>query len=163
MLPAPITVRLRKHADYGLVYSASRKHHSASMSYFYRAQAELAQSSEAASPASRFGITVPRLLGNAVLRNRIKRRLRVVARTAIHLVPAGVDVVLHPRPLVATMPFPALEREIEQVFRTVAARVEAGATNTPLPRTPRRPGKTKSKAPTQQKAAVQAAPSSRQP
>ncbi len=123
-------VRLRKHADYGLVYGASRKHRSPTLAYFYRERPEAA--------ASRFGITTPRALGPAVLRNRIKRRLRAVCRPALGLLPAGVDVVLHPRAELATLPFPVLEAEIAAVFQTVARRVAAGADNTPQPRGPRK-------------------------
>ncbi len=81
---------------------------------------------------------MPRVLGPAVLRNRIKRRVRVVAREALHLLPAGVDVVLHPRPEIASIPFQALASEMQAVFSTVARRIASGTVNTPLPRTPRR-------------------------
>ncbi len=126
-MPAPFrTVRLRKHADYVLVYESSRKHRAGALSFFYRDRAD--------GESSRFGITTPRALGNAVLRNCIKRRLRVAARASLGLLPAGTDVVLHPRPEVAAMAFPALENEIATIFRTVAERTVRGTNNAPLPR-----------------------------
>ena len=132
------TLRLRKHADYGLVYGASRKSQSASLSYFYRQrEAEPSGKSPSLPHSARFGITVPRALGGAVLRNRLKRRIRVAARAALHLLPAGTDVVLHPRPEAATVDFPRLQRELESVFNMVAQRLATGAVNTPLPRPPR--------------------------
>ncbi len=136
-MPTPLrTIRLRRHADYGVVYGASRKLQSTSLSFFYLLHPD------AETPrASRFGITVPRALGPAVLRNRIKRRLRVVARAAHALLPSGIDVILHPRPIVATMPFPELEHEMNAIFRTITARLAAGAANGPLPRRPRTSGK----------------------
>ena len=127
------TLRLRRHADYGLVYNASRKHHSKSFSFFYRVKDAAVEG----AVATRFGITVPRMLGPAVIRNRIKRRVRVVARAMVTLLPPGADVVLHPRPEVATMSFAALEAELEAAFRTIAQRVSTGAVNTPLPQKPR--------------------------
>ena len=130
------SVRLCKHGDYGLVYGASRKYQSASLSFFYR-EREPASASNAATSNARFGITVPKVLGHAPLRNRLKRRLRVAGRAAMPLLPPHVDLVLHPRPVVATMPYPALTAEIAAVFRTVAERVAAGAPNNPLPRQPR--------------------------
>jgi ribonuclease P protein component len=135
------TLRLRKHADYGFVYGVSRKSQSASLSYFYRQRESLPEVS-APEPAfsARFGITVPRALGGAVLRNRLKRRIRVAARAALHLLPPGTDVVLHPRPEAATVAFPKLQRELESVFHTVAQRLATGAINTPLPRRPRTKG-----------------------
>ena len=130
------SLRIRKHADYGAVYSVSRKHASASLSFFYRDRK--ADPETRPTPGTpRFGITVPRALGGAVVRNRIKRRVRVAARSALPALPGQVDVVLHPRSTVATMPFPALEAEIAAVFATVARKVAANAPNTPLPRPPR--------------------------
>ena len=134
-MPTPFrALRVRKHSEYGLVYGASRKHQSVSLSYFYRDRSDPV--GDGVSP--RFGITAPRVLGPAVLRNRIKRRLRVAARAALPLLPAGTDVLLHPRPTVAAMPFSALQNEIRTVFETVARRLATGAINTPLPRVPRR-------------------------
>ncbi len=136
--------RLRKHADYGLVYNASRKHRSRTLSFFYRERlGEAAASPEVQAP--RFGLTTPRALGPAVLRNRVKRRLRAVAHPRMHLLPPGVDLILHPRPEAATLAFSALVSEIETVFRTVAARVASHADNTPLPRGPRPPKRKPSK------------------
>lgn len=129
------TLRLRKHADYGLVYGASRKFQSASLSFFYRERPSVALVQPG---APRFGITVPKVLGNAPLRNRLKRRIRVVARVALPLLPDGVDVVLHPRPAAATVSLPALQAEVAAVFTTVASRIAAGAPNTPQPRQNRR-------------------------
>ena len=131
--------RLRKHADYGLVYNASRKHRSRTLSFFYRERP--------GESAPRFGLTTPRALGPAVLRNRIKRRLRAIAHPRMHLLPPGTDLILHPRPEAATLAFSALVSEIETVFRTVAARVASHADNTPLPRGPRPPKRKQSKPP----------------
>ena len=62
----------------------------------------------------------------------------------MHLLPAATDVVLHPRPTVATMPFAALEKELEAIFEQVSRRVASGAPNAPQPRSPFR-GKPKGK------------------
>ena len=144
-MPTPFrTLRVRRHADYGLVYSASRKHQSTSLSFFYRQRSEPV--SDTSAPSARFGITAPRVLGPAVLRNRIKRRIRIAARSALHLLPETTDIVLHPRPVAATMPFAALQSELEAAFQIVARRIASSAVNTPLPRSPRR-GKGMAKAP----------------
>lgn len=132
------TQRLHKHADYGLVYSASRKHASPSLSFFYRERAGVPAASLPSDRSSpRVGITVPRSVGGAVLRNRIKRRVRLAARAVIGMLPATADVVLHPRPAVAVMPYADLVHEMTEVFRRIEQRVAAGAVNTPLPRPPR--------------------------
>ena len=46
----------------------------------------------------RLGLAVPRALGNAVMRNRIKRQLREAWRARLEGVPAGRDYVLIAKP-----------------------------------------------------------------
>ena len=47
---------------------------------------------------SRLGIKAGRSLGGAVVRNRIKRRIREAFRTRQHDLPIGLDVICIPRP-----------------------------------------------------------------
>jgi ribonuclease P protein component len=67
---------------------------------------------------------VPKALGKAVDRNRIKRRLRECVHAALPLLKADVDVVLHPRRSVLTAEFAGLEREVATIFRSVQAACE---------------------------------------
>ncbi len=110
------SARLRKHADYQLVYQESRRYSSPSMSYFFRARSK--EDSAGAQP--RVGLTAGRALGGAVERNRIRRRMREAVRLHLGELPALVDVVLHPRRSVLEMEFARLEREVARVFATVA-------------------------------------------
>lgn len=112
-LPAARDLRLRKHADYQRVYQASRKHFSNSMTYFFRARAE----EGVAGP--RVGLTAGRVLGKAVERNRIKRRMREVVRHHASLLDVDVDVVLHPRRSVLAMKFDDLETEVGRIFTLI--------------------------------------------
>lgn len=110
--------RLRRHGDYQRVYAGSRKQFSASMTYFFARRL-------APQPglSARVGLTAGRVLGKAVERNRIKRRMREVVRKHISLLPPEVDVVLHPRKTVMSMDFAALEREVGVVFTRIAERL----------------------------------------
>jgi len=65
---------------------------------------------------SRFGVTTPARLGNAVLRNRLKRRLREVFRRHRAHLPGGWDILVNPRESVANTPFQTLEGEILKLF-----------------------------------------------
>jgi ribonuclease P protein component len=117
--------RLRKHADYQLVYKlAGRKQFGKQMAYFYALRPE-ERRSETAGP--RVGLTVPKALGGAVDRNRIKRRMREAVRRAIPLLTAPVDVVLHPKRSVIDADFAVVEREVGVVFRAVQAACERAA------------------------------------
>lgn len=118
------TYRLRKHADYQLVYKRGRKQFAKNISYFYAVRPEERRSDTA---GARVGLTVPKALGKAVDRNRIKRRLRAVVRRHLGLLTAPVDVVLHPRRVVIEMEFAVLEREVGVIFRAVQAAFERGA------------------------------------
>ncbi|MDR3739499.1 MAG: ribonuclease P protein component [Terracidiphilus sp.] len=115
-------VRLRKHADYQRAYAASRKRQSASLSWF------LAPQSEPASP--RVGLTAGKVLGPAHERNRIKRRMRELVRRHLDLLPAGFDLILHPRRSVLTADFAKLDAELVRILtqaQTEAARMRKAA------------------------------------
>ena len=115
--------RLRKHADYQRVYKAGRKQFGRQMAWFYALRdVEAAARSETSGP--RVGLTVPKALGKAVARNRIKRRMREAVRAAVPLLSAPVDIVLHPKRSVLEMEFATIEREVETIFRSVQAAAE---------------------------------------
>ena len=61
---------------------------------------------------SRFGLTTPRKLGKAHDRNRIRRRVREIIRTAIGNIPAGFDWVINPRRTALERPFADLKAEL---------------------------------------------------
>ncbi len=111
----PLDHRLRKHADYQRVYREGRKQFSSSMSYFYAVR----PADSLVSCGPRVGLTAGKVLGNAVERNRIKRRMRDIVRRRIAIVGANVDIVLHPRKSVLTMDFARLESEVTRIFTTI--------------------------------------------
>lgn len=86
------------------------------MSYFFRARSN----EDPTGAAPRVGLTAGRVLGGAVERNRIRRRMREAVRMHLGELPPRVDVVLHPRKTVLEMEFACLEREVSRVFASVA-------------------------------------------
>ena len=63
----------------------------------------------------RFGFTTPRALGKAVIRNRIRRRIREAVRHEQHRFPAGAAIVFNPRKSALDVPFEALRQEVIKV------------------------------------------------
>jgi ribonuclease P protein component len=116
--------RLRKHADYQLVYKTGRKQFGKQLAYFHALRPAGRRSD---TPGPRIGLTVPKALGKAVDRNRIKRRLREAVRAALPLLTSPVDVVLHPRRSVLDLDFAQLKREVAIIFRGIQAACDRNA------------------------------------
>lgn len=100
----PKSSRLLKHADFDRVYRQGKRHFSANMTVFW------ARRSEPRGP--RVGFTVGRVLGGAVVRNRIKRRLREAVRLSLAGFEAPVDVVINPKKSALTAEMPKLKQEV---------------------------------------------------
>ena len=102
--------RLLRHADFERVYKQGQRHFAAHMTVFYLRRAK--------GDAARVGFTVGRVLGGAVDRNRMKRRLREAVRR--HLPPGvPVDVVINPKKSLLTADFADLLDEVSRAFAVI--------------------------------------------
>lgn len=86
-----------------------------------------AKLAKAPLPATaRFGFTVTRKLGGAVQRNRIRRRLREALRLhAAEAAASDFDYVLVARPDAVSLPFAAIERDVQAALAHVARKSKA--------------------------------------
>ena len=84
------------------------------MTVFYLRQGE---------SGARIGFTVGRVLGGAVARNRIRRRMREAVRLERMRLTVPVDVVINPKKSVLTAPFQALVDEIAKAFDVISSKV----------------------------------------
>ena len=67
---------------------------------------------------SRFGIVVGKKVSNkAVVRNKIKRRLREILKRKIDKLEKGVDIILITLPGIEKQEFKNLERRIEKILK----------------------------------------------
>lgn len=91
--------RIRKRREFLLVQSQGRRVAARNFLFFFRARLgpqDLSMRSGTSNVAlpTRFGITVTRKVGNAVMRNRIKRVVREGCRQLAPSLPAGLDLVI---------------------------------------------------------------------
>jgi len=106
----PREARLVRRGDFDAVYRAGKRRSSSHFTVFFRAN-EL--------PQSRFGFSIKKALGGAVVRNRIRRRLREVVRCHRLEIPAGWDIVIHPKSSVARAEFAALTADLLRLLKSV--------------------------------------------
>ncbi len=71
---------------------------------------------------ARIGYTVTKKMGNAVARNRIKRRLRSALRTAAPETQGGFDYIIISRNKALDCPFADLTRDIRFAFSRIHAK-----------------------------------------
>lgn len=109
----PKSIRLRTRRDYLRVQRGGIRIPSKDLLVFYRKNEK---------KHSRFGTTVSKKVGNAVVRNRVKRRLREAIRHHQHHLQASVDVVFIASPRAATLPFGILERDVLNALHQIANR-----------------------------------------
>lgn len=105
------SMRLLRHADFERVYKQGRRHFAAHMTVFYLLREQ--------GKGLRIGFTVGRVLGGAVDRNRMKRRLRESVRLHWPAVLVPVDVVINPKKSVLKVDFALLENEISRAFEVI--------------------------------------------
>ncbi len=115
----PRAARLLKHSDFERVYKQGRRHFSSHMTVFYLRQAEAASREQSA----RVGLTVGRVLGGAVDRNRIKRRLREAVRQRRSVLTSAVDVVINPKKSVLTVEFSVVLEEVGRALEAIAKKL----------------------------------------
>ena len=105
--------RLKRRAEFLQVAAANRKWVAPGLILQVRRQPSPEPSSDRAVPAAdvapvRVGFTASRKVGNAVRRNRARRRLRAVAAEVLEHAEPGTDFVLIARPATVDRDYRAL-------------------------------------------------------
>ena len=111
----PREYRLRKHAEFELVYRYGRRHFSQVLTAFY-----LLRGNELPAGAGpRVGITVGKALGKATVRNRIKRRVRAAVTGNLSRLTRPVDVVVNPKKVALEIEFAQISSEVARAFEVI--------------------------------------------
>ena len=100
--------RLTRRAEFDAVYRNGRRRSSRQFTVFFAANG---------LGESRFGMSVGRALGGAVVRNQIRRRVREILRLDRREIPSGWDIIVHPRASVAGGEFAPLREELLALLR----------------------------------------------
>ena len=70
----------------------------------------------------RFGFIISKQVGNAVIRNTVRRRLKAVCAEAVAAVPQGTDVVIRALPSSASASFADLKADVTRCLARLVDR-----------------------------------------
>ncbi|MBI3934617.1 MAG: ribonuclease P protein component [Acidobacteria bacterium] len=107
----PKSAHLLRSADFRKVYAEGRRRNLDWLVAFSLATA---------NQTSRIGFTVPAAFGPAVLRNRVKRRLREAVRKNWAELGPGWDLVMNPRRAALELDAARMEAAIRKLFQSCA-------------------------------------------
>ncbi len=107
--------RLRRKADFDRLYQAGERVPSRSFTLIVQ---------PATHGRMRLGLTVSRKVGNAVVRNGVRRRLREAFRRHCAEMGRSVDIVLHVKTPAAAARYADLEAELLEAWRRYEGRRE---------------------------------------
>ena len=107
----PKSSRILRRGDFRKVYDQGSRYSCPLFAAFC-----LRAAAEPLPESAHVGFTVPRAIGKAVVRNRIKRRMREAVRLHLAELPSVWSIVFNPRKSAETVPFPELEAEVRKLF-----------------------------------------------
>ena len=109
----PPLLRLRRRVEFDRVYKGGERYSSANMTVIFLA----------ATSGPRVGFTAGKALGGAVIRNRIRRRLREAVRRHLCELKTPAEVVFHPRKSALRADFSQLEAEVTRAFAAISKKL----------------------------------------
>lgn len=113
--------RLRNHSEFVGVLRHRNRVSSADLVVHYAT--ERLDTTTASAATRRLGLAVSKAVGNAVARNTVKRRIRILARRYEAYLPQGCDIVVRAKSGAASVDFASLDNQVAHLFRRVAEKV----------------------------------------
>jgi ribonuclease P protein component len=103
--------RLRTSRQFEAVYSRGARVHSSTL-VLYGLLNNLGY--------PRLGVTVSRKIGKAVVRNRVKRRIREIFRTRLQASRSGIDLVVNAKRPIVAAPYLLIRKELQDGLTRLA-------------------------------------------
>lgn len=100
--------RLRKNMDFKKVYSSRKNYWNRNLTLYIRKNK---------LDESRFGVTITKKIGNAVVRNKIKRRIKEIYRLNLYRIKDGYDLVFIPKKNVVDISYIELESALIHILK----------------------------------------------
>lgn len=112
--------RLTKREYFDKVYKHGKSSANHQFVLYYKAQPQQA--------SFRLGVSVSKKLGNAVVRNRIRRVLKEIVRLNASQIPGGYDLILIARKPVVEMSYHEIEKSVFHVLKRASLLRRKGET-----------------------------------
>jgi ribonuclease P protein component len=109
-LKFPRAARLVRRGEFDAVYRTGKRRSNSHFTVFFRANQ---------LPQSRFGFSIKKALGGAVVRNRIRRRVREIVRCHRQEIAAGWDIVIHPKKVCQRSAFALVTAELLRLMASL--------------------------------------------
>ncbi|MBW3081372.1 ribonuclease P protein component [Bifidobacterium saguinibicoloris] len=115
--------RLKSHGDFVAVLKRRHKISRNDIVVHYLVRGDSVVHGNVTPQARRVGLAVSKAVGNAVTRNTVKRRFRVLAARYEDRLPEGIDIVLRAKPSAASASFQSLDEQMASGFAKVSRKV----------------------------------------
>ena len=100
--------RLRKNLEFKRVYSGGKNYWNRNLTLYIKKNN---------MEETRLGITITKKIGNAVVRNRIKRRIKEIYRKKFFRIKSGYDLIFIPKKNVVDISYKELESAIIHILK----------------------------------------------
>ena len=111
--------RLRRREDFAATIRNGRRAGRGTLVVHYLQSNPETEPVPADQPSARAGFVVSKAVGNAVVRNGVKRRLRHLVRARIADLPAGAVLVVRALPEAAHARYSILEKDLDSALEAV--------------------------------------------
>ncbi len=100
--------RLRKNMEFRKVYKVRKNFWNRNLILYIRKNG---------TEETRIGVTITRKVGNAVVRNKLKRRIKELNNAYIADLKSGYDIVVIPKKNAVDLPFKDLKSALKHIYK----------------------------------------------